>query len=97
MFPKVVARKTQLLLAVQLVLAAQTQLLLETWRFLTRPAQLLLETHYIKKFSKKNDKILVKYKKGHVFTRSTKIYKGRPPLYITIKLPDAPKTVAQVH
>ena len=45
-FPKVVARKTQLLLAVQLVLAAQTQLLLETWRFLTISEQLLLETHY---------------------------------------------------
>ena len=47
MFPKVVARKTQLLLDVQLLLAAQTQLRLETWRFLTLSAQLLLETHYI--------------------------------------------------
>ena len=58
-FPNVGARKTQLLLAVQLVLAAKTQLLLETWRFLTRPAQLLLETHYrIKKCisAKKNSK-----------------------------------------
>ena len=46
-FSKVVALKTQLLLAVQLVLAAQTQLLLEIWRFLTLSAQLVLETHYI--------------------------------------------------
>ena len=40
-FPKIVVRKTQLLLI------AQTQLLLDTWRFLTLSAQLLLETHYI--------------------------------------------------
>ena len=62
-FPKVVVRKTQLLLAVQLVLDAQTQLLLETCRFLTLFPQLLLETHYTNDFQQlvfkiKNIKII---------------------------------------